>query len=245
MLQAVRDVRYERLPRFETFNHIQSLIQTEMGCVRTITHRIHNQSVQSLELFHRFLRNGAYIRHVGEIVKTVSEDGHLAMHDLYRAECHAVYLHIRRRFVKGYPRLPAPQRRWGEDITENAFDIPERFLRTINGYLGTRQIVKPSYIIHAEDVVRMRMGDENRIHAVQTHGKRLQTKLRRGVHDIHMFAVSDGYGGTSSLVMRVGGCANGASTPDHWHAVRRPRTENDYLHANYCTLKRGQKTNGS
>ena len=107
-----------------------------------------------------------------------------------------------------------------ERVEKDAAEMLHRGRAGVDGQgLLASDLAEAAAIVHAHDVVRVRVGDEHGVEARDALAEALQAELRRGVHDQPRVRRLDVDGGPGAVVLRVGEEGSGVFLADDRHAV--------------------------
>ena len=79
-------------------------------------------------------------------------------------------------------------------------------------------MIEPPHIIQPHDVIRVRMGNDNRINPINPIRHALQPQLRRRIDQHANVTIRDNDRRPRAFIMRIGAVAHCAMTPNHRHA---------------------------
>jgi hypothetical protein len=117
-----------------------------------------------------------------------------------------------------------------EGVEKYAPQVLQRRRAGVDGQrLLARERAEAAAVVHAHDVVRVRVRDQHGIEPTDALAQALDAELRRGVHDQPRMRRLDVDGGPGAVVLRVGEEGGGVFLADDRHAIRGAGAEEDEL----------------
>lgn len=204
---------------------LQPFVDGEMRLVRLRPEHSQNQHIEIGEQVERCFGYGAYVRDIGKIADPVSKYVHCSVHNLDRSHRDAVYgeraLH-RDQFKRG---LAASDLGGDENILERPSNRNQRRFQAVASHDTAGEIVEPPDVVEAEEVVRMSVGEENRIDSPDALAQHLGSEIGRSV-DKEVDSIDlDKCRGPGAHVVGIIGAAYRAVAADHRDAMRSARAQ--------------------
>jgi hypothetical protein len=133
-------------------------------------------------------------------------------------------------------RYAAATRRRIEDVGEGAAQILERAIVGVARNRRLLQHVEAAYLVEAEDVIGVTVGEQNRIDARDAVGQRLFAQIGGSIHQhtadaAHVTVRLEENRWPGAAIARVVRVADGAGAANHRHAVRGAGAEQRDLKA--------------
>jgi tetrapyrrole methylase family protein / MazG family protein len=224
MRQVVCHVREVGLSRRNPPCSGHRLAKREVRFVRCVTQRVEHEDVDAFDQLPRVVRNPVAVRQVRETAETEAEDRQLAVPEWDGHDSNSADGQRTRDFGGGQPgHTAAFLQRALEHIRELTPDRLQRLAVPVTRDRRALKRVETAEIIEPEDVIRVCMCEEDRIHARESVLERLLPQIRSRVDkDARMFGYVDVNRGSEASITRIGRPARRAAAADHRNAVRRP-----------------------
>ena len=224
--QVVADVREPGMIGLEFFDERERLLDIRVHGMGHEAKCVEDEMVEPVQERLRRFWNGTEVSKISSVSKAKTENLAGPMLRGNRNDPQAEELERALDRVKGYAGQGTIRRFVVEDVSERPLQDVQSSLRAIHGNRGSLfQIVRPD-IIEAEDVVRVRMGIENRVEPIDSRSHSLSAEVRGRVDHHVMAAVGEQNGWAGTLVMRIVRFANRAMAAERRNAHRGTGTEN-------------------
>ena len=229
---VVTDVRDVRLARLDFCDDVKCLWQNEMRWMNAFfAQGVHHKYFGVFDYFQRLLRHARRIGDVCEIAYPISRYHHLRVHYWKRRYLHPK--HLKRlvifQFVEhdvGYARIF----RVGKTIREVVPDGVAGIIGGIDGYVLLLYEAERPDVVQSREMVAVRMSYQQCVYVPHVVGEALLPEVGTRVNDdaapldLHECAAPQ------TLVVSVGGLADGAVAAYNWYAERRACTQKCYFH---------------
>jgi len=99
--------------------------------------------------------------------------------------------------------IPPPSSFRLEDVRERAPDFLQRDGIAVTRYGSLLKHVEPAHVVEAHDVIRVAMGEQDRVHPIEAAGEGLGSEIRGRVDEHPHAAQFDQHRGTAPAVARI------------------------------------------
>src|SRR5689334_8726731 len=182
------------------------LAEREVRVVRLIAQRVEHQYVHTLDQTERYVRDVVAVGEIRKVAETEAENRQLPMpegnrNDLDPADEEGAPHRVLADLRHAATRL----KRSLEDVRKLPANLRPGLLVGVTRNRAALQLVEAPQIVEPEDVVRVRVGEENRIDMGNVMRQHLLTQIRRRIHqDLGAFGDVDVDRRTQPSVSYVG-----------------------------------------
>jgi hypothetical protein len=100
---------------------------------------------------------------------------------MQRLDSHSKKIECRSNLTQHDSRLASTCLRLAKDVREDSTNVIESGWIAIYGHFGAAQVVEPADIIQTHNMIRVRMGNENGIYALDIESETLQPQFGSGI----------------------------------------------------------------